>query len=164
MWRNRFFRLKIICVILKNKKLNQKWAQLPKLFLCSLCPPPHPMAAGHHLLFIWVPLWAVRPTCVLTCQLFFGTASGPPADLAQAAAQGGFGASGFQLPWPVCQGICSGLFEADEVGEGFWGAKLHSFCSQDKRTPRGKSWTHCMPWISGQIKQSDFWRDSLAAK
>lgn len=137
VWRNRFFRLKIICIILKCEELNQKWAQLPQVI--SLLSTHPLMVAGDHLLFIWVPLWAVRPTCVLTCHLPFVPASGSPADLAQAAAQRGFGAAGFQLPWPVCQRICSGLFEADEVGKGFWGAKLHSLCSQDKTTPRGKS-------------------------
>lgn len=63
----------------------------------------------------------------------FGTASGPPADLAQAAAQGGSGAAGFQLPRPVRQGICSGVFEADEVGERFWGARLHLFAHRIKQ-------------------------------
>lgn len=70
---------------------------------------------------------------------FSVTASGPAADLAQAAAQGGSGAAGFQLPRPVRQGICSGVFEADEVGEGFWGATRPSVCSQDKTTPRKRA-------------------------
>lgn len=144
-----FCLLCIVCVCVKKqvfqtknnlhcfKVWDQKWPQLPQVI--SLLSTHPLMVAGDHPLFVWVPLWAVRPTCVLTCHLLFVPASGSPADLAQAAAQRGFGAAGFQLPWPVCQRICSGLFEADEVGKGFWGAKLHSLCSQDKTTPRGKS-------------------------
>lgn len=178
IWYYPIFVYYVLCLCVKKQVFQPKnnlqhfkeWETLirsgpnyPKLFLSFLPTLPHPpTAAGHPLLFEC--LWSVRPTCVLTCHPFFGTASGPPADLAQAAAQGGFGAAGFQLPRPVRQGICSGVFETDEVGEAFWGAKLHSVCSQDKTNARGKSWTRCLPWIGGQTQQSDFWIGSLAAK